>query len=83
MNAPLESIDQAQSLLAQLRAIELWDHHVAGKKILEAYELVGIECRVKRRVEILSKLAKLISQMDDHVLTAPGMPGVETSKAIH
>ena len=59
----IDEIEQGERLLAELRAIEIWDRDFAKRARHETYELLGALCRVRRRIEIVFKLTNLISRI--------------------
>ena len=52
----IDEIEQGERLLAELRAMEIWDRDFAKRTRHETYELLGALCRVRRRIEIVFKL---------------------------
>ena len=56
-----DQIEKGERLLAEFRAIENWDRKFSSSG--SAMESLGVLCRVRRRMEIVSELTALISEM--------------------
>jgi hypothetical protein len=56
----IAQIEKGERLLAEFRAIEIWEHKFPNDG---ASELSGVLSRIRRRTEILSELTTIIGQM--------------------
>jgi hypothetical protein len=64
----IDQIEQGQRLLAELRAIALWDRDFSKRTRDDAHEVLGAFCRVRRCLEIVSELNELISKLNSMVV---------------
>ena len=70
------SDDKLESLMAELRAIELWDRLAEGAVLMNEIDRAGgLEARRRRRLEIIGKIGVLLNKADrDSDRARHGMP---------
>jgi hypothetical protein len=77
--------NKLESLMAELRAIDLWDR--PREKVAQSYDIDragGLEARQMRRREIIDEIdARLKEQIEDAESAADGVPPVSPNKLRH
>lgn len=73
----LDQMEHVQSLLAELRAIRVWDKGYQNNRHHEWWETPAMVSRFRRRAEILQELLTIIATMSYDFPRSPRMRKVE------